>query len=102
MRPPERPASALPSRGARVLAFVAIVVAGLAGGLIGWSFTDLQCHGDCTTPNGIGAVVGGVMAAGGVAVVAVLGLRAMGEWKRSQAQPPGEPPPSTNLRNPSA
>jgi hypothetical protein len=81
---------------------VAIVVAGLAGGLIGWSFTDLQCHGTCTTPDGIGAVVGGAMAAGGVAVVAVLGLRAMGEWKRSQAQAPAEPPPSTNLRNPSA
>jgi len=74
--------SALPSPRARALAFVAIVVAGLCGALIGWSFVDLQCTGDCSTPGGIGAVVGGVLAAAGVAVVAVLTLRAMAEWKR--------------------
>ena len=78
----ERPLSALPSPLARGLAFGAIVVAGLCGALIGWAFVDLQCTGDCTTSSGIGAIVGGVMAAGGVAVVAVLTLRAMGEWKR--------------------
>ena len=76
-----RPASALPSVPARAIAFAVILVAGVCGGLIGFSFVRLQCTGDCATPTGIGAVVGAAIAAGGVAVVAVLTLRAMGEWK---------------------
>jgi hypothetical protein len=80
----ERPLSRLPSPFARAVAFAAIILAGCCGALIGWSFVDLQCEGDCTTPGGIGAVVGGAFAAVGVAVVAVLTLRAMGEWKRLQ------------------
>ncbi len=88
MRPsPERPLSALPSTRARALAFAAILVAGICGGLIGLSFVNLQCDGDCATPSGIGAVVGALAAAGGVAVVAVLVLRAMGEWRSQAAQP---------------
>jgi hypothetical protein len=83
---PGRPLSALPSVRARVLAFLAIVVAGVAGGLIGYAFVKLQCHGDCTTPDGLGAVIGGALAAGGVAVVAVLTLRAMGEWHTIKAE----------------
>ncbi len=71
----------MPPVGARVLAFVAILVAGLCGGLIGFAFTDLQCEGACATPTAIGALVGAVVAAAGVAVVAVLTLRAMGEWQ---------------------
>lgn len=78
----ERPVSALPSPLARALAFAAILLAGLCGALIGWAFIDLQCTGSCATPSGIAAIVGGLIAAGGVAVVAVLTLRAMGEWKR--------------------
>jgi hypothetical protein len=67
---------------ARVLAFAAILVAGVCGALIGYSIVSLDCHGGgCTTNEGIGAIVGGVIAAVGVAVVAVLVLRAMGEWK---------------------
>lgn len=73
--------SALPSVTARVLAFVAILVAGGSGALIGGAFIGLQCHGDCGLPIGIGAFAGGVTAATGVAVVAVLVLRAMGEWQ---------------------
>ena len=80
--PQERPLSALPSPFARAVAFAAIVLAGLCGALIGWSFVDLQCEGDCTTPGGIGALIGGVGGAVGVAVVAVLTLRAIAEWKR--------------------
>jgi hypothetical protein len=80
--PDERPLSALPSPAARGLAFAAIIIAGLCGALIGWAFVDLQCEGNCSTPSGIGAIIGGASAAGGVAVVAVLTLRAMGEWKR--------------------
>lgn len=78
----QRPLSALPSPAARAVAFAAIIVAGLCGALIGWSFVDLQCKGNCTTSGGIGAIVGGLCAAVGVAVVAVLTLRAMAEWKR--------------------
>jgi len=77
--PSSRPVSALPSVQARALA--AIIIAGICGALIGWSFVDLQCHGNCTVPNGTGSVVGAIIAAVGVAVVAVLVLRAMGEWK---------------------
>ena len=75
------PLSALPSRFARALAFAAIVVAGAAGALIGWAFVDVQCVGNCSTPTTIGALAGGLVGALGTAVVAVLVLRAMGEWK---------------------
>jgi hypothetical protein len=81
VRTADRPLSALPSRRARALAFLAILVAGVCGGLIGSSFVNLQCHGDCSTASGIGAVAGALAGAGGVAVVAVLVLRAMGEWR---------------------
>jgi hypothetical protein len=65
-----------------VLAFTAIVVGGLCGGLIGYAVADLQCVEGCGgTRAGIGAVVGAVVAAAGVAVVAVLVLRAMAEWR---------------------
>ncbi|HZQ29057.1 MAG TPA: hypothetical protein VFA94_15275 [Acidimicrobiales bacterium] len=82
MSPRDRSLSALPSVRARILAFVAILAAGIAGGLIGYSFVKLQCHGSCATPSGIGGLVGAVFGAGGVAIVSVLTLRAMGEWRR--------------------
>ena len=84
--PDDRRLSALPSVRARWLAFVGILVAGLAGGLIGSSFVHLTCHGDCGTAQGVGAVAGAGFAAGGVAVVSVLVLRAMGEWRRVQSE----------------
>jgi hypothetical protein len=112
----DRPVSALPSTQARVLAFLAILAAGVCGGLIGYSFVKLQCTGSCGTPTGMGAFVGAIVAAVGVAVVAVLTLRAMGEWKTikearekdaeqyledeglgaATRQPPELPPPSSN------
>jgi hypothetical protein len=67
---------------ARVLAFAAIIVAGICGALIGGSLVSLQCKGSCSTATGGGSIVGAIVAAGGVAVVAVLTLRAMGEWRR--------------------
>ena len=79
--PIARGPSALPSVGARVLAFLAIVVAGICGALIGYAIVDVQCTKACATPEGISAVVGAVVGAGGVAVVAVLVLRAMSEWR---------------------
>jgi len=76
-----RPISALPSVQARILAFAAIVVAGLCGGLIGSSAVKVGCHGSCASPEGVGGLIGAITAAGGVAVIAVLVLRAMGEWR---------------------
>ncbi len=76
--------SALPSPGARAAAFAAILVAGLAGGLIGYSLVKLQCDGDCALPEGIGILVGALAAAAGMSVVAVLVLRALGEWREIQ------------------
>src|SRR5688500_14292323 len=93
----ERPVSALPSPFARALAFAAILVAGGCGALIGWSFIDVQCGPpaeNCATSQGVGAVVGGLMAAVGVAVVSVLTLRAMGEWQTIKAQQETEMSPS--------
>ena len=91
MRPPDRrPLSALPSARSRALAFAAILLAGVCGALIGSSLVNLQCQGRCVTASGIGAVVGGLAAAAGVAVVAVLVLRAMGEWRTIKEQGPPE------------
>lgn len=78
----ERPLSALPSPAARVAAFVAILVGGLAGGLIGYTMVKLQCDGECAAPRGIGTLIGTLIAAGGMSVVAVLVLRAVGEWRQ--------------------
>jgi hypothetical protein len=91
--------SALPSRGARFLAFAAILTGGLCGGLIGFSVTRLQCVGDCTTNKSIGGLVGAVLGAAGVAVISVLALRAMGEWKTIQDQAPAR---NESRRKPSA
>jgi len=77
----ERPLSALPSPVARVIAFVSILIGGVAGGLIGYALVDIQYDGDGVAPLGIGLLVGAVLAAGGTAIVAVLVLRAIGEWK---------------------
>ncbi len=67
------------------MAFVAILVAGGCGLLIGNAFVGLQCQGDCGVQRGLGALGGAVMAAAGVAVIAVLVLRAMGEWKAGES-----------------
>ena len=40
-----------------------------------------MCEGDCTVPSTVGGATGGIVGALGVAVVAVLALRAMGEWR---------------------
>jgi hypothetical protein len=99
--------SALPPVGARVLAFVAILLGGLCGGLIGWSVVDIQCgpsatvtvdqqtrttvvdrpaDGDDSGCGGWaagGGLGGALVGAGGVGIVAVLVLRAMAEWRRN-------------------
>ena len=80
----DRSVSALPSTRARAVAFLAIIVGGICGALIGWSLVSIQCSGACAVPEAAGTITGGVIAAGGVAIVAVLALRAMGEWRRIQ------------------
>lgn len=102
--------TALPSVAARALAFIAIILGGLCGGLIGYAITDLQCGtpeaavqldadgrpvdgaavperdpddaAGCRTLAAVGGLVGAAVGAGGVAVVSVLVLRAMAEWRK--------------------
>ncbi len=84
---PEYAPTALPPTGARVLAFAAILVGGLCGGLIGYGFMQLQCaDDDCTVLAGAFGLLGAVIGAVGVGVVAVLALRAMAEWNTRPPQ----------------
>jgi hypothetical protein len=76
-----------------VIAFVVILLGGLAGGLIGFALVDLQCDGNCAVPRGIGLLAGAVLCAGGMAIVSILALRAMGEWREiSDRQQAGHAP----------
>ncbi len=85
---PEYAPSSLPPRRARVLAFLSIVVGGVCGGLIGYGFADLTCTTNCAILAGAAGVLGAVVGAVGVGVVAILALRAMGEWNtRSDSSP---------------
>ena len=86
--------SALPSTTARVLAFVSILVGGLCGGLIGWAFVDLT-YDDPGVFAGLAGLGGAIVGALGVAVVATLALRAMGEWRTIQHRQEGSPPAPT-------
>jgi hypothetical protein len=56
--------------------------------LIGFALVDVQCNGSCGTPRAVGAAIGAVVAAIGTAVVSVLVLRAMGEWREIQDRQP--------------
>ncbi|MEI8241440.1 MAG: hypothetical protein WCI22_18670 [Actinomycetota bacterium] len=85
----ERPLSALPSPAARIAAFAAILLGGFAGGLIGYTLVKLQCTGSCATPKGLGALTGALLAAAGMSVVAVLVLRAVGEWRQIEQRERG-------------
>ena len=78
----------MPSPVARGIAFAAICLAGVAGALIGHSLVELQCDGDCAVPRGLGILGGAVAAAAGMAIVAVLVLRALGEWRELQDERP--------------
>ena len=69
-----------------MLAFASIILGGLTGAVIGNGFATITCHRGCSTQGGIGAIIGAVLGAGGIAIVAVLTLRAMGEWRRIQLE----------------
>lgn len=102
--------TALPSVGARALAFLSIVVGGVCGGLIAYAITELQCGPDegapdrgCTLIAGGAGLIGAIACALGVAVVAVLVLRAMAEWRKDIVPEPSDPyRPRRSRRNPSA
>jgi len=72
----------LPSRGAYVLAFLSVVIAGAFGGIIGYGLVDVSTQGDAGLAGLAGLLVGALIGAIGVGVVAVLVLRAMAEWQR--------------------
>lgn len=80
-QPATPPPSALPPRGARILAFMAVLMGGLCGGLIGYGVVDVSCDGNCQVTAAAVGVLAALFGAAGLAVVAVLTLRAMGEWK---------------------
>ena len=75
---PTGPDSALPPVWSRVVAFGSILLGGAAGGLIGAAFGRLGNFGSIAT--GLLTLVCGLGFATGVAVVAVLTPRALGEW----------------------
>ena len=76
----------LPSRRRLLLAFLGVVFAGVFGGIIGYGIVDV---GHATpTRQARGTLRGAMIAAGGVGIVAVLVLRAMAEWRRTN--PPRE------------
>lgn len=91
--------SALPSVAVRVTAFVLIMLAGAAGGFIGYAFVDLQSEDASSITLGLGGLTGAAIAAGGVAVVVVLAIRAMGEWRTIQTRDVA-PPTVADVRPP--
>ena len=72
----------VPSRGAFLLAFSSVVIAGILGGIIGYGIADVTSPSDLS--HLIGTLIGSIMGAAGVGIVAVLVLRAMSEWRRQQ------------------
>jgi hypothetical protein len=80
----------LPSRTAYLLAFGAVVLAGVFGAVIGYGVADVGSPSDVAKL--VGLLVGAAIGAAGVGVVAVLVLRAMSEWNRQQALPTDQRP----------
>lgn len=82
---PAGPPSALPPVGARVGAFVAVLLGGLGGGIIGHAYASLTCPGGaCVTSRGLWLLAGATIGAVGLAVIATLTLRALGEWQTTR------------------
>lgn len=64
-----------------MIAFISILLGGLAGALIGYTLVDIQYEGASSLPLGLGLLIGAITTAGGTAIIAVLVLRATGEWR---------------------
>ncbi len=73
-----KPIDATPPEPARWLAFSGILLGGLLGGLIGFGVGDLM--GGTSTWSTGGLLIGALIGAVGVGIVAQLTLRAMNEW----------------------
>jgi len=73
----------MPSRTAFLLSFTSVVVAGVFGGIIGFGLADIGCTGNCDGARVAGTVIGAIVGAVGVGIVAILVLRAMAEWRRN-------------------
>lgn len=71
---------------------MAILLGGLVGGLLGHTLVDIQCDGACDGPKGAGAFFGAVSCALGMSIVAVLALRAVGEWRQLPDHPGHDQP----------
>ncbi len=78
---PDQRLSALPSQLARVLAFGAILIGGACGALIGYGVVRVQYPVGHTFAKAVGAIISALIVAIGIAVLSVLVLRAMGEWR---------------------
>lgn len=78
-----RPArlSALPSVTARAVAFAVIVLGGLIGGLLTYAVRKVMSGRTSGTSIGMWTVAGSVGTAFGTGILAILALRAMGEWR---------------------
>ncbi|HAF67721.1 MAG TPA: hypothetical protein DCX77_10870 [Acidimicrobiaceae bacterium] len=72
--------SALPSVLARALAFSAVIIASICGGLMGFALGQLQWSENERLWVLVVSVISSMFASIGVAIVAVLVLRAMAEW----------------------
>jgi hypothetical protein len=98
----------VPRRGPLLFAFTAVTVCGVLGALIGSGLVGTSCQEQpsllerllesvrgyhpaahhCAVARAGGSVVGGVIAALGAAVIAVLMLRAMAEWRVTRPDGP--------------
>ncbi len=87
----------LPSRTAYLLSFGAVVLAGIFGAIIGYGVADVGSSSDVATF--LGTLIGATIGAAGVGVVAVLVLRAMSEWNRTQSLPPEQRAPRQPKRS---
>jgi hypothetical protein len=62
---------------------LSILLAGLFGGIIGYGLGDISADGGGGLEPVLWAVVGAIIAGGGVGIVAVLVLRAQAEWRET-------------------
>jgi hypothetical protein len=64
-----------------VAAFVAILIGGACGALIGYGVMRVQYPSGHTFGKAVGTIVSALIVSTGIAVLSVLVLRAMGEWR---------------------
>ena len=74
----------MPSRTAFLVSVASVVVAGAFGGIIGYGLVGISSDKSTSSERLLGALLGAVVAAGGIGIVAVLVLRAMAEWRRGK------------------